>query len=79
MMVAVVQAIGFSNSFNNPIVYAFMNESFKKSCVSAVSAFLHRTRVHNVRVHFIKTRHAPGTNANANANTNSSELHEQTS
>lgn len=81
MIVAVVQAIGFSNSFNNPIVYAFMNESFKKSCVSAVSSFLHRTRVHNVRVHFTKTRHSSGANANANgnANTNSSELHEQTS
>ncbi|KAB5555905.1 hypothetical protein PHYPO_G00039480 [Pangasianodon hypophthalmus] len=74
MIMAVVQAIGFSNSFNNPIVYAFMNESFKKSCVSAVSSFLRRTRVHNVRVHFTKPRHT----ASANANTNSSELHEQT-
>ncbi|MCJ8738895.1 hypothetical protein PDJAM_G00040910 [Pangasius djambal] len=74
MIMAVVQAIGFSNSFNNPIVYAFMNESFKKSCVSAVSSFLRRTRVHNVRVHFTKPRHT----ASANANTNSSGLHEQT-
>ncbi|XP_057681256.1 pyroglutamylated RF-amide peptide receptor [Corythoichthys intestinalis] len=37
MIVAVVQAIGFFNSFNNPIVYAFMNENFKKSCVTALS------------------------------------------
>ncbi|XP_019730148.1 pyroglutamylated RFamide peptide receptor [Hippocampus comes] len=37
MTVAVVQAVGFFNSFNNPIVYAFMNENFKKSCVSALS------------------------------------------
>ncbi|KAM9838007.1 pyroglutamylated RF-amide peptide receptor [Aulostomus maculatus] len=37
MMVAIVQAIGFFNSFNNPIVYAFMNENFKKSCVSTLS------------------------------------------
>lgn len=37
MIVAVVQAIGFFNSFNNPIVYAFMNENFKKSCVSTLS------------------------------------------
>ncbi len=37
MIIAVVQAIGFFNSFNNPIVYAFMNENFKKSCVSALS------------------------------------------
>ncbi|KAF4084694.1 hypothetical protein AMELA_G00108980 [Ameiurus melas] len=74
MIVAVVQAIGFSNSFNNPIVYAFMNESFKKSCVSAVSSFLRRTRVHNFRVLFTKPRHA----TTANANTNSLELHDQT-
>lgn len=66
MIVAVVQAIGFSNSFNNPIVYAFMNQSFKKSCVSAVSSFLRRTGVHNVRVHFTKP------------NTSSLELREQT-
>lgn len=37
MIMAVVQAIGFFNSFNNPIVYAFMNENFKKSCVSTLS------------------------------------------
>ncbi|XP_029977730.1 pyroglutamylated RF-amide peptide receptor-like [Sphaeramia orbicularis] len=37
MIIAVVQAIGFFNSFNNPIVYAFMNEKFKKSCVSTLS------------------------------------------
>lgn len=36
-IIAVVQAIGFFNSFNNPIVYAFMNENFKKSCVSTLS------------------------------------------
>ncbi|XP_043087034.1 pyroglutamylated RF-amide peptide receptor isoform X1 [Puntigrus tetrazona] len=34
MIIAVVQAIGFSNSFNNPIVYAFMNENFKKNCLA---------------------------------------------
>lgn len=37
MIIAIVQAIGFFNSFNNPIVYAFMNENFKKSCVSTLS------------------------------------------
>ncbi|XP_071808609.1 QRFP-like peptide receptor [Asterias amurensis] len=30
MMLAIVQLIGFSNSFNNPIVYAFLNENFKR-------------------------------------------------
>ncbi|KAK2866791.1 hypothetical protein Q7C36_002847 [Tachysurus vachellii] len=72
VIMAVVQAIGFSNSFNNPIVYAFMNESFKKSCVSAVSSFLHKTRVRNVRVQFTKPRLINSANAN------STELHEQT-
>ncbi|KAJ3607791.1 hypothetical protein NHX12_024842 [Muraenolepis orangiensis] len=40
---AVVQAVGFFNSFNNPIVYAFMNENFKKSCVSTLSHCLRKT------------------------------------
>ncbi|KAI7796879.1 pyroglutamylated RF-amide peptide receptor [Triplophysa rosa] len=61
MIIAVVQAIGFSNSFNNPIVYAFMNENFKKSCVAKLSLYLRRLgcqggareRV-NVSVHFSK-------------------------
>ncbi|XP_031699801.1 pyroglutamylated RF-amide peptide receptor [Anarrhichthys ocellatus] len=42
MIIAVVQAIGFFNSFNNPIVYAFMNENFKKSCVSTLSHCIHK-------------------------------------
>ncbi|KAM9395691.1 pyroglutamylated RF-amide peptide receptor [Salvelinus alpinus] len=37
MIMAIAQAIGFSNSFNNPIVYAFMNENFQKKCVSTFS------------------------------------------
>ncbi|RXM33807.1 Pyroglutamylated RFamide peptide receptor [Acipenser ruthenus] len=37
MILAIVQAIGFSNSFNNPIVYAFMNENFKKNCMTTLS------------------------------------------
>ncbi|XP_055006381.1 pyroglutamylated RF-amide peptide receptor [Boleophthalmus pectinirostris] len=46
MIVAVVQAIGFFNSFNNPIVYAFMNENFKKSCVSTLSHCLRKPGHH---------------------------------
>ncbi|OCT86668.1 hypothetical protein XELAEV_18020354mg [Xenopus laevis] len=34
MIVAIVQAVGFFNSFNNPVVYTFMNENFKKSLVA---------------------------------------------
>ncbi|XP_038842846.1 pyroglutamylated RF-amide peptide receptor-like [Salvelinus namaycush] len=42
MIIAIVQAIGFSNSFNNPIIYAFMNENFKKSCVATLSRCLRK-------------------------------------
>ncbi|XP_059892850.1 pyroglutamylated RF-amide peptide receptor [Gadus macrocephalus] len=41
-IIAVVQAVGFFNSFNNPIVYAFMNDNFKKSCVSTLSLCLRK-------------------------------------
>ncbi|XP_078521945.1 pyroglutamylated RF-amide peptide receptor-like [Lissotriton helveticus] len=34
MIIAIVQAVGFFNSFNNPVVYTFMNENFKKSFVA---------------------------------------------
>ncbi|XP_046888588.1 pyroglutamylated RF-amide peptide receptor isoform X1 [Hypomesus transpacificus] len=61
MIIAIVQAIGFFNSFNNPIVYAFMNENFKKSCVSTLSRCLRkRTQQRgvvegpNLSVQFIK-------------------------
>lgn len=35
-VLAVVQILGFSNTICNPIVYAFMNESFRKNFLSAV-------------------------------------------
>ncbi|KAM6951511.1 pyroglutamylated RF-amide peptide receptor [Aplochiton taeniatus] len=61
MIIAIVQAIGFSNSFNNPIVYAFMNENFKKSCVSTLSRCVRKpnqqsstVEVPNLSVQFIK-------------------------
>ncbi|XP_054622825.1 pyroglutamylated RF-amide peptide receptor [Dunckerocampus dactyliophorus] len=60
MIIAVVQAIGFFNSFNNPIVYTFMNENFKKSCLSTLSQCM-RQNSHTVaaappspKVQFIK-------------------------
>nr|XP_040032760.1 pyroglutamylated RF-amide peptide receptor [Gasterosteus aculeatus aculeatus] len=63
MIIAVVQAIGFFNSFNNPIVYAFMNENFKKSCVSTLSRCLRKPNlqrgaavVPKASVQFIKPR-----------------------
>ncbi|XP_077405920.1 pyroglutamylated RF-amide peptide receptor [Vanacampus margaritifer] len=58
MTLAVVQAVGFFNSFNNPLVYAFMNDNFKKSCVSALSQCVRQRRSHAVvqapPMHFIK-------------------------
>ncbi|XP_064918237.1 pyroglutamylated RF-amide peptide receptor isoform X2 [Columba livia] len=36
MIFAIVQIIGFFNSICNPIVYAFMNENFKKNFLSAI-------------------------------------------
>ncbi|KAM6401686.1 pyroglutamylated RF-amide peptide receptor [Pluvialis apricaria] len=36
MTFAIVQIIGFFNSICNPIVYAFMNENFKKNFLSAI-------------------------------------------
>uniref|UniRef100_A0A672PQG9 Pyroglutamylated RFamide peptide receptor n=1 Tax=Sinocyclocheilus grahami TaxID=75366 RepID=A0A672PQG9_SINGR len=51
----IVYAIGFSNSFNNPIVYAFMNENFKKNCVATLSAYLRRpVQRPDLSVHFSK-------------------------
>lgn len=36
MIFAIVQAVGFSNSFNNPVVYTFMNENFKKNIMAVL-------------------------------------------
>ncbi|KAI7805922.1 pyroglutamylated RF-amide peptide receptor isoform X2 [Triplophysa rosa] len=43
IIIAVTQAIGFSNSFNNPIIYAFMNENFQKNCMSTISLCIRRS------------------------------------
>ncbi|XP_072347452.1 pyroglutamylated RF-amide peptide receptor-like [Scyliorhinus torazame] len=42
MIIAIVQAIGFFNSFNNPVVYTFMNEAFKNDCFSLLLCCTHR-------------------------------------
>ncbi|KAI2658235.1 Pyroglutamylated RF-amide peptide receptor [Labeo rohita] len=75
MIIAVVQAIGFSNSFNNPIVYAFMNENFKKNCVATLSAYLRRpvrqsaaVQRPNLSVHFSKNLKTEPFSSNNNAN-----------
>ncbi|XP_016144433.1 pyroglutamylated RFamide peptide receptor-like [Sinocyclocheilus grahami] len=77
MIIAVVQAIGFSNSFNNPIVYAFMNENFKKNCVATLSAYLRRPvqqsgagQRPNLSVHFSKHLKTSGNNANLHTHQN---------
>ncbi|XP_049642887.1 pyroglutamylated RF-amide peptide receptor [Suncus etruscus] len=51
MIFAIVQIIGFSNSICNPIVYAFMNENFKKNFLSAVCYCLMRENFSPARRH----------------------------
>ncbi|KAJ8284881.1 hypothetical protein COCON_G00037310 [Conger conger] len=63
MIIAIVQAIGFFNSFNNPIVYAFMNENFQKNCMSTLCGCLKKpiqcpvpTERPKLTVHFTKPK-----------------------
>lgn len=51
MIFAIVQIIGFSNSICNPIVYAFMNENFKKNFLSAICYCLMRENFSPTRRH----------------------------
>ncbi|XP_051041761.1 pyroglutamylated RF-amide peptide receptor [Phodopus roborovskii] len=51
MVFAVVQIIGFFNSICNPIVYAFMNENFKKNFLSAVCYCIIKEKFSPVRKH----------------------------
>ncbi|XP_043938964.1 pyroglutamylated RF-amide peptide receptor-like [Protopterus annectens] len=46
MIFAIVQAIGFFNSFNNPVVYTFMNENFKKNFLAILSCCFKRMGQH---------------------------------
>ncbi|XP_067876439.1 pyroglutamylated RF-amide peptide receptor-like [Heterodontus francisci] len=41
MIIAIVQTIGFFNSFNNSVVYTFMNETFKNDCFSFLLCCVH--------------------------------------
>ncbi|KAM7331050.1 hypothetical protein ACRRTK_010239 [Alexandromys fortis] len=51
MVFAVVQIIGFFNSICNPIVYAFMNENFKKNFLSAVCHCIIKERFSSAQKH----------------------------
>ncbi|KAI5932216.1 pyroglutamylated RF-amide peptide receptor [Manis javanica] len=51
MTFAIVQVIGFSNSICNPIVYAFMNENFKKNFLSAVCYCIIKENLSPTRKH----------------------------
>ncbi|XP_005069758.1 pyroglutamylated RF-amide peptide receptor [Mesocricetus auratus] len=51
MVFAVVQITGFFNSICNPIVYAFMNENFKRNFLSAVCYCIVKERFSPARKH----------------------------
>ncbi|XP_006740463.2 pyroglutamylated RF-amide peptide receptor isoform X1 [Leptonychotes weddellii] len=51
MIFAIVQIIGFSNSICNPIVYAFLNENFKKNFLSAVCYCIVKETLSTARRH----------------------------
>ncbi|XP_072038926.1 QRFP-like peptide receptor isoform X3 [Amphiura filiformis] len=44
LMLAVVQLIAFSNSFNNPVVYVFLNDNFKRNFIKTLSILRRRQR-----------------------------------
>lgn len=51
MIFGIVQVIGFANSICNPIVYAFMNENFKKNFLSAICFCIMKENLSPFRQH----------------------------
>lgn len=51
MIFGIVQVIGFANSICNPIVYAFMNENFKKNFLSAICFCIMKENLFPFRQH----------------------------
>ncbi|XP_034298721.1 pyroglutamylated RF-amide peptide receptor [Pantherophis guttatus] len=51
MIFGIVQVIGFANSICNPIVYAFMNENFKKNFLSAICFCIMKENLSSFRQH----------------------------
>ena len=44
LLLAVVQLIALSNSFNNPILYMFLNDSFKRNVIHTLTIIIFRRR-----------------------------------
>ncbi|XP_063166020.1 pyroglutamylated RF-amide peptide receptor [Candoia aspera] len=51
MIFGIVQIIGFANSICNPVVYAFMNENFKKNFLSAICFCIMKENLSPFRQH----------------------------
>ncbi|KAI8494105.1 hypothetical protein Bbelb_284520 [Branchiostoma belcheri] len=55
LLVAIVQLVAFSNSFNNPVVYAILNENFKKNFMTMLRCGVNRVSPQQVTPNTLQT------------------------
>nr|C3ZQF9.1 RecName: Full=QRFP-like peptide receptor [Branchiostoma floridae] len=55
LLIAIVQLIAFSNSFNNPVVYAILNENFKKNFMTMLRCRVNRVSPQQVTPNTLQT------------------------
>ncbi|CAH1248910.1 QRFP-like peptide receptor [Branchiostoma lanceolatum] len=55
LLIAIVQLIAFSNSFNNPVVYAILNENFKKNFMAMLRCGVNRVSPQQVTPNTMQT------------------------
>ncbi|XP_078702598.1 QRFP-like peptide receptor [Branchiostoma floridae x Branchiostoma belcheri] len=55
LLVAIVQLVAFSNSFNNPVVYAILNENFKKNFMTMLRCGVNRVSPQQVTPNTMQT------------------------
>ncbi|XP_078621307.1 QRFP-like peptide receptor [Branchiostoma floridae x Branchiostoma japonicum] len=61
LLIAIVQLIAFSNSFNNPVVYAILNENFKKNFMTMLRCGVNRVSPQQVTPNTLQTSLEPST------------------